>query len=326
MTRTLAIVHALLPDSFADEFSSQVHGQQQHATQLVEQNSRMRERTGELREIITMKDDAIKKLRRTVDDQTLLIQSLRCNSVVSDRPAEKKSSIMSEISEYVRTRTEDSRPPSVVGQAASPTPDSGPTSPVIDAGAIRTLEDLGARMSFYASALQQAATGQQLVTDETVTSMSLEKLQRMATVLRELVASKSEQLMEAFQVACLHCALSIHPIAHHVALLQEREALEGDIEMKKQLSAHLIEHRRALQASSSVRPGSAESPSEYSASVRSRRVLPTSSWRLWGRSAAQPSTPPRPTAPTKQTTSSAPPHAAKSRRDDRTPPRPNLFT
>jgi hypothetical protein len=87
----------------SDDLSfSQVSGQQQHTTQLVEQNARMRERTGELRDIITMKDDAIKKLRRTVDDQTLLIQSLRFSTTTGGSfGGDRKGSIMSEISEYV---------------------------------------------------------------------------------------------------------------------------------------------------------------------------------------------------------------------------------
>ena len=169
-----------------------------------------------------MKDEAIKKLRRTVDDQTLLIQSLRFNSSEDDRPNHKKISIMSEISEYVRTHgDEGSRPSSAVGGVG---PDASNThvSPLKSPASVRAtpatadtpademflvspsqetgVGDLGVRMSFYASALQQIADGKQLVTRESASLMSLDKLKRTASVLTELVESKSEQLLQAFQV------------------------------------------------------------------------------------------------------------------------------
>jgi hypothetical protein len=182
----------------------------------------MRERTSELREIIGMKDAAMKKLRRTVDDQTLLIQSLRFNSADdTEHRGQKKVSIMSEISEYVRTRADDdARPPSE--EHNDPTADGAN-----DAGGVEgdpdfnlaeprilspliNMDDLGARMSFYASALQQVAKGKQLVTRESAKGMSLERLQRIATVLEELVTFKSEQLLQAFQVCQLHAFVIPH--------------------------------------------------------------------------------------------------------------------
>eukprot|EP00041_Stephanoeca_diplocostata_P038024 m.1469960 g.1469960 ORF g.1469960 m.1469960 type:complete len:736 (+) comp25143_c0_seq25:207-2414(+) len=69
--------------TITDKLHSEGHkiqGQQAQASQLVEENSRLRERTDEFREILSIKDDVIRKLRRTVDDQTLLIQSLRLNN------------------------------------------------------------------------------------------------------------------------------------------------------------------------------------------------------------------------------------------------------
>ena len=54
-----------------------VKGQSQQSNELVERNAQLQERTEELREILTMKDEVIAKLRRTIDDQSLLIQSLR---------------------------------------------------------------------------------------------------------------------------------------------------------------------------------------------------------------------------------------------------------
>jgi hypothetical protein len=82
--------------------------------------------------------------------------------------------------------------------AAARASDAGRTSDASgeDAHSAVSNEDLGSRMSFYASALQQLGEGKKLVTPASAKRLDVVKLRRTATVLHELVASKSAELLK----------------------------------------------------------------------------------------------------------------------------------